>query len=128
MASEQKDEGFSFQTFFHEQQQRELPFHQKPQPPTDALRPQRTQLVQPTAQPELAQKTRTDDPEQLPAWRRLPASVYIIAWIATSSAVILQVTHAEYSSNRLLSLTLSYPQNKYILSDLGFRHPVVCSS
>ncbi|GAA6026766.1 hypothetical protein JCM8202_000864, partial [Rhodotorula sphaerocarpa] len=108
MASEQKDEGFSFQTFFHEQQQRELPFHQKPQPPTDALRTQRTQLVQPTAQPELAQKTRTDDPEQLPAWRRLPASVYIIAWIATSSAVILQ--------------------NKYILSDLGFRHPVALTT
>ena len=43
--------------------------------------------------------------EEQPLWKRLPTFVPIVCWITTSSAVILQ--------------------NKYILSNKGFSHPVV---
>ncbi|GAA5967634.1 hypothetical protein JCM8115_007010 [Rhodotorula mucilaginosa] len=94
---------FSFQTFFQEAQ-KDLPFHQKPEPHVSALRVERED------EPQRGGEAKRDDDaaNDQPAWRRLPAWVYIVAWIATSSAVILQ--------------------NKYILSDLGFRHPVALTT
>lgn len=78
---------FSFQTFFQEAQ-KDLPFHQKPEPHVNSLRVERED------EPERGggEAKRDDDAaNDQPAWRRLPAWVYIVAWIATSSAVILQV-------------------------------------
>ncbi|GAA6053010.1 hypothetical protein JCM3770_002381 [Rhodotorula araucariae] len=94
---------FSFQTFFQERQD-DLPFHQKPEPNHSALRMERKNSNQ---NPD-GSAARAGSDEDVPAWKRLPAWVYIVAWIATSSAVILQ--------------------NKYILSDLGFKHPVALTT
>ncbi|BGO91432.1 hypothetical protein NBRC10512_003092 [Rhodotorula toruloides] len=93
---------FSFQNFFQEAQ-KDLPFHQRPEPNTAALRMERkASNVGPDGS--LARENHEDQP----MWKRLPAWVYIIAWIATSSAVILQ--------------------NAHILSDLKFRHPVALTT
>lgn len=77
---------FSFQTFFQEAQ-KDLPFHQKPEPHVSALRVERED------EPQRGGEAKRDDDatDDQPAWKRLPAWVYIVAWIATSSAVILQV-------------------------------------
>ncbi|GAA5945818.1 hypothetical protein JCM3775_006789 [Rhodotorula graminis] len=94
---------FSFQTYFQERQA-DLPFHQKPEPNTTALRMER----KPSDQGPDGMPAREGVDADLPAWKRLPAWFYIVAWIATSSAVILQ--------------------NKYILSDLGFKYPVALTT
>ncbi|GAA5875873.1 hypothetical protein JCM3774_001108 [Rhodotorula dairenensis] len=94
---------FSFQTFFQEAQ-KDLPFHQKPEPNVSALRVERSDEGLRIGDGKREDASGGDQP----AWKRLPAWVYIVAWIATSSAVILQ--------------------NKYILSDLGFRHPVALTT
>lgn len=86
---------FSFQTFFQEAQ-KDLPFHQKPEPNVSALRVERTDDGQ-----RGGDAKRDDSPAgDQPAWKRLPAWVYIVAWIATSSAVILQV-HAVFPADPL---------------------------
>lgn len=83
---------FSFQTFFQEAQ-KDLPFHQKPEPHVSALRVEREDDLQRGGEA----KRDDDATEDQPAWRRLPAWVYIVAWIATSSAVILQVRRIAFS-------------------------------
>ncbi|GAA5983659.1 hypothetical protein JCM10908_000372 [Rhodotorula pacifica] len=107
MAKHDPQPSFSFQTFFQEAQ-KDLPFHQKPEPNVTALRVERAEDAQRSNGGGGEAKRDDNAAGEQPAWRRLPAWVYIVAWIATSSAVILQ--------------------NKYILSDLGFRHPVALTT
>jgi hypothetical protein len=76
---------FSFQNFFQEAQ-KDLPFHQRPEPNTAALRMDRKPS---TVGPDGS--SARENQEEQPLWKRLPAWVYIVSWIATSSAVILQV-------------------------------------
>ncbi|KAK4053958.1 hypothetical protein OIO90_003795 [Microbotryomycetes sp. JL221] len=85
-------------TTYFKETEHSVPFNQRPTPSFPAQR---------------VERKRQDDPIQLdstsrPLWQRLPAWVPIVCWIATSSFVILQ--------------------NKYILSDLGFRHPVALTT
>ncbi|GAA5820288.1 hypothetical protein JCM11251_005558 [Rhodosporidiobolus azoricus] len=102
-ASQPSRQEFSFQTFFQEESKREVPHYQQPPNQAGSLRMERK------ASTDGREKTDAGGhPEDLPLWRRLPAWVPIVCWIATSSAVILQ--------------------NKYILSDLGFRHPVALTT
>ena len=107
---------FSFQTFFQEAQ-KDLPFHQKPEPHVSALRVERED------EPQRGGEAKRDDDaaNDQPAWRRLPAWVYIVAWIATSSAVILQVRRIVVSpccprwcrrNTRLQMLTLWPPSRR----------------
>ncbi|GAA6034026.1 hypothetical protein JCM8097_000655 [Rhodosporidiobolus ruineniae] len=97
---------FTFTTFFQEEQQRDLPHYQKPVPHSSSLRMERKGSN--TGPDGLPARETNENAEDLPLWRRLPSWVPIVCWIATSSAVILQ--------------------NKYILSDLGFKHPVALTT
>ncbi|GAA5909641.1 hypothetical protein JCM6882_008452 [Rhodosporidiobolus microsporus] len=101
---------FTFQTFFQEQAQQEQPHYQRPVTNTGSLRMDRKgSTTGPDGLPAREKGGAAGyGQEDLPLWRRLPAWVPIVCWIATSSAVILQ--------------------NKYILSDLGFRHPVALTT
>ncbi|GAA6019885.1 hypothetical protein JCM10207_003326 [Rhodosporidiobolus poonsookiae] len=96
--------GFNFSSYFEEAKQK-LPHYQKPAPASSSLRMERKAS---TDGPDGTPARMNQSNEDLPLWRRLPAWVPIVCWIATSSAVILQ--------------------NKYILSDLGFRHPVALTT
>lgn len=85
---QQPSQSFTFQTFFQEAQN-DVPFHQKPEPNVGAMRVERSD----DAQGVTGGSKRSDEVAgEQPAWRKLPAWVYIVAWIATSSAVILQVS------------------------------------
>ncbi|GAA5823609.1 hypothetical protein JCM10212_000664 [Sporobolomyces blumeae] len=90
--------GHDFSAFFKEQQH-QTPFFQKPVQPSEAMRLERKDSTVDRNSPPAG---------DLPLWRRLPAWVPIVCWIATSSFVILQ--------------------NKYILSTAGFRHPVALTT
>ncbi|GAA6008724.1 uncharacterized protein JCM10292_005040 [Rhodotorula paludigena] len=93
---------FSFVSFFQEAQ-KDVPFHQRPERGAGALRMERKDSSQ---NPDGTQAR--EEHGDVPLWKRMPAWVYIVAWISTSSAVILQ--------------------NKYILYDLGFKHPVALTT
>ncbi|GJN90480.1 hypothetical protein Rhopal_003491-T1 [Rhodotorula paludigena] len=93
---------FSFVSFFQEAQ-KDVPFHQRPERGAGALRMERKDSSQ---NPDGTQAR--EEHGDIPLWKRMPAWVYIVAWISTSSAVILQ--------------------NKYILYDLGFKHPVALTT
>ncbi|GAA5984750.1 hypothetical protein JCM11641_002173 [Rhodosporidiobolus odoratus] len=105
---------FTFGSFFQEQFKAPLPFYQKPPPGGESLRMERKDSengresggMLGNGGGGLAAGAGIEG--EVPLWRRLPSWVPIVCWIATSSAVILQ--------------------NKYILSDLGFRHPVALTT
>ena len=95
--------GHEFSTFFQDQQkEQETPFLQTSNPQAEVLRMDRKDSNVERDVP-VASASKAD----LPLWRRLPTWVPIVCWISTSSFVILQ--------------------NKYILSEKGFSHPVVSS-
>ncbi|GAA5856805.1 hypothetical protein JCM8547_008852 [Rhodosporidiobolus lusitaniae] len=108
MSSQQHNSqpSYSFQTFFQERES-SIPFHQKPEPAVNALRMERKDS---NHGPDglAVRESGAGQEGDVPLWRRLPSWVPIVCWIATSSAVILQ--------------------NKYILSDLGFKHPVALTT
>ncbi|KAM0791245.1 hypothetical protein ACM66B_005724 [Microbotryomycetes sp. NB124-2] len=85
-------------TTFFKETSQQLPFNQRPTPDFPAQRVERKRQ----------DDVQEIDPMSRPLWQRLPAWIPIVCWIATSSFVILQ--------------------NKYILSDLGFRHPVALTT
>ncbi|GAA5838950.1 hypothetical protein JCM5353_006819 [Sporobolomyces roseus] len=94
--------GHDFSAFFQEQQD-QTPFFQKPVQQSESLRMERKPS---TADREMGAGGMSR--EEQPLWKRLPTFVPIVCWITTSSAVILQ--------------------NKYILSNKGFSHPVALTT
>ncbi|GAA5984426.1 hypothetical protein JCM5350_003357 [Sporobolomyces pararoseus] len=96
--------GHEFSTFFQDQQkEQETPFLQTSNPQAEVLRMDRKDSNVERDVP-VASASKAD----LPLWRRLPTWVPIVCWISTSSFVILQ--------------------NKYILSEKGFSHPVALTT
>ncbi|SGY93875.1 BQ5605_C037g11615 [Microbotryum silenes-dioicae] len=95
--------GFSFTSYFQESE-RELPFNQRPLREVNALKFDRKRVDEEPNNPQLQQQQQLDRP----LWQRLPAWVPIVCWIGTSSFIILQ--------------------NKYILYDLKFNHPVALTT
>ncbi|SCV72004.1 BQ2448_4698 [Microbotryum intermedium] len=95
--------GFSFTSYFQESE-RELPFNQRPLREVNALKVDRKRVDDEPANPQLQQQQQLSRP----LWQRLPVWVPIVCWIGTSSFIILQ--------------------NKFILYDLEFNHPVALTT